>query len=749
MIREFRCPVIRTEFRTFNFFPHYDSAGGDIERDPQAVNDTPGLIRATQSKSNGAGFNTAGWIKSQLTIPPSDPGDFPEAWQGTYARVCWPDFLYFPKLDSPGNDIQQLPDKQLWELVDAARKNSKVVAFNASGWLKSSIFSISSPSNGPIATNDISPILKASLFALQATTIIWADWFIADASVRQQYKAAGKAIADEIRQKVEAGTLHWEVGAKQAIEMRNALVTSARRASSPVGLVVAEYIKPVCRPFQEFLEEYANRLYQTSYKSLTPEQAAKVCIASIDASGRPNPKFSAGMIGLGKFGRGLMVISAVMAAYSVAVAEDWKYELAKQLASWSAAISGGYLGSKHGGILFGPVGAILGGLAGGSIGGLSDEGAYSALASWFFGGNSRKSARELLGPGMDIMTEYVREHMRHSGKKYHVHQIHATHMLAMREGPDQVARVAQEMLQVPSVNQTDVEVVATIVWLMDGDEPPPANPGNPADLIMLMDWAIRNLPKWEILDNNSDTINIVAGQDFVYQMHEGGQIWRYNGSSWDRIDNNSDTAQIAAGGRKIYQQHANGQIYQYVENDWKRLADESSTVSIAAGGKELYQLKENGETWRYDKNAWKMIGGKNDVKSITASDDGNLYQMYNDGELWQYSDDKWSELDGNSDTAEVTASNGKVYQRHKNGTIYQYTDKRWVEIDKNSDTLGIAAWGVNLFQRHNNGIWRYLGAPHSWEMVSLIYDTVADIVTDGDTLYQRYGKTGQIWRFFF
>jgi hypothetical protein len=51
---------------------------------------------------------------------------------------------------------------------------------------------------------------------------------------------------------------------------------------------------------------------------------------------------------LGKFGKGLMVFGAVASVYSVTVADDWKYELGKQVAYWFGAIAGGYLGGRAG-----------------------------------------------------------------------------------------------------------------------------------------------------------------------------------------------------------------------------------------------------------------------------------------------------------------------------------------------------------------------------------------------------------------
>jgi hypothetical protein len=107
---------------------------------------------------------------------------------------------------------------------------------------------------------------------------------------------------------------------------------------------------------------------------------------------------------------------------------------------------------------FGLIGGILGGLAGGIIGGLASEGAYSTLADWFFGGSSGQSANDLLKPVLDVMRGYVREHIKHSGKKFHVHQVLATHMSSIHTDPSQRGLIARQMVNTPSVEQRDIKV---------------------------------------------------------------------------------------------------------------------------------------------------------------------------------------------------------------------------------------------------------------------------------------------------
>src|SRR4051812_110435 len=121
----------------------------------------------------------------------------------------------------------------------------------------------------------------------------------------------------------------------------------------------------------------------------------QVMQSTVKAAGRANRTVTAVVNGLGKISKGTIVIAAAISIYQVTVADDWKYEAGKQVSSWAGAIAGGYAGAAVGSIL-GPPGAIIGGIAGSIIGGLASEGAYSALANWFFGGTSDSSGKALL-----------------------------------------------------------------------------------------------------------------------------------------------------------------------------------------------------------------------------------------------------------------------------------------------------------------------------------------------------------------
>ena len=51
------------------------------------------------------------------------------------------------------------------------------------------------------------------------------------------------------------------------------------------------------------------------------------------------------------------MIGAVVSVYQVVTADDWKFEISHQVATWSGAIAGGELGAGVG-ALVGPVGTM-------------------------------------------------------------------------------------------------------------------------------------------------------------------------------------------------------------------------------------------------------------------------------------------------------------------------------------------------------------------------------------------------------
>jgi len=165
---------------------------------------------------------------------------------------------------------------------------------------------------------------------------------------------------------------------------------------------------------------------------------------------------------IGYVSKGLIVIGAAVSVYQVVTADDWKFEIGHQVATWSGAIAGGELGAGVG-ALVGPVGAIVGGLIGGIIGGIAGEG-MTQLAHWFFGGSSSRSAKEILGTTLLSAAGIVVERqLSASGRNFHVHQVLSTHVSEEHRACVAASDIAEDMVATKSVTRVEVEVCSSRV----------------------------------------------------------------------------------------------------------------------------------------------------------------------------------------------------------------------------------------------------------------------------------------------
>jgi len=161
---------------------------------------------------------------------------------------------------------------------------------------------------------------------------------------------------------------------------------------------------------------------------------------------------------VGYVSKGLIVIGAAVSVYQVVTADDWKFEIGRQVATWSGAIAGGQLGAGVG-VIVGPVGAILGGLIGGIIGGIAGEG-MAQLAHWFFGGSSSRSAEEILGPALlSAASVALQKQLSVSDQNYHVHQLLSTHVSEHNAHVASVAAdIVEDMIATKSMMRVGTEV---------------------------------------------------------------------------------------------------------------------------------------------------------------------------------------------------------------------------------------------------------------------------------------------------
>ena len=213
-------------------------------------------------------------------------------------------------------------------------------------------------------------ILDEALLLLESSSANFGERFIQDAGVRANYVAEARRFAEEVVADVQAGRLTPKQGAERANLMRNSLLDAARLKSSDIGRAAAEAEKATSLTIAQLMEKYAQKLFSREFVQLTAAEQDAVFMEIAKAAGRPNQGFTAAARNLGRVGRGLIVVSIALAAYSVATSDRPGREAAKQGANFGIGFLGSVAGGAAAGLVCGPgapvcvgVGAFIGGVA--------------------------------------------------------------------------------------------------------------------------------------------------------------------------------------------------------------------------------------------------------------------------------------------------------------------------------------------------------------------------------------------------
>ena len=215
-----------------------------------------------------------------------------------------------------------------------------------------------------------SPVLHDALQAFESTATNFALRFIPDARVRANYVSQAQAASKEIEAQVASGAKTAEEGARQAVEMRNALLDAGRLNSSDIGRALAEAEKATGLTIEQLQAKYASRLFGRPFTGLAAAEQDAVFLEIVRGAGRPNPRFTAAAARLGNVGKGLVVVSIAFAVYSVATSDRPGREAVKQGTGVGAGFLGSVAGGAGAGLICGPgapicvgVGALIGGIA--------------------------------------------------------------------------------------------------------------------------------------------------------------------------------------------------------------------------------------------------------------------------------------------------------------------------------------------------------------------------------------------------
>lgn len=225
-------------------------------------------------------------------------------------------------------------------------------------------------------TTPRNPELEEALQQLEIQAMNFAVRFIQDSRVRQDYILKTQAMSRELRATYEAGSISAHEAAETANQLRNEIMEMARVRSSDLGRAKAESLKQKGLDLDELCAKYAKKKFGQDFGSLTRGQQDEVLLEIVDSAGRANPKVSARAGRLGALGRGLWVLTAVVAIYNISAADDKLHATGREVANVGGGFAGGAAGGALAGVWFGPVGVAVGVVIGGVLGSIVADSAY-------------------------------------------------------------------------------------------------------------------------------------------------------------------------------------------------------------------------------------------------------------------------------------------------------------------------------------------------------------------------------------
>jgi hypothetical protein len=213
--------------------------------------------------------------------------------------------------------------------------------------------------------------VERAIEALEDEARNFAFRFIQDAKVRAEYLSSIRQHAEQIRESVRAGELTPAEAAAHANEMRNRILDLARMKSSDMGRAAAERIKIHGLRLEDLLEKYAQKKFGKPFEILKPQEREVVYFEIVEAAGHARPSVTVRSIRLARLGRGLLVVSAGIAIYSIATSANKVEAAVHEGVDFGGGVAGGAAGGALAGLAFGPgavvavpIGVFVGGLAG-------------------------------------------------------------------------------------------------------------------------------------------------------------------------------------------------------------------------------------------------------------------------------------------------------------------------------------------------------------------------------------------------
>lgn len=223
--------------------------------------------------------------------------------------------------------------------------------------------------------------LNQELAQLQTVSAVFSQQFIPDAKVRQDYIQQTQKYSLELKEKVLRKQISPQRAAQEAQSMRNTIMEAQRSKSSSLGLSIARFMKNEGKSLSELEYKYSNKLFGKDFNSLTPNQRNDVWRMIVQKSGEPQLKASTGAKWMGRAGRGLFLLTIIIAVYHIAIAED----KVRATANEGVAIGGGLAGAAAigaAGLACGPAAIAcvpIGVFVGGVLGAITADWAFDKI----------------------------------------------------------------------------------------------------------------------------------------------------------------------------------------------------------------------------------------------------------------------------------------------------------------------------------------------------------------------------------
>lgn len=201
-----------------------------------------------------------------------------------------------------------------------------------------------------------------------------------DANIRADYMRKVKEVSNDLSSLYKSGQITAKSAAEAANQLRNEIMEFSRINSSDIGRAKAISLKGKGLNLEQLLSKYSKQKYSKSFNILSDAEKSAVYIEVVSSAGRSNPKVNIRTKRMAGIGRGLWVLTALLAIYNVSNSENKIDAAGRETANIAGGFAGGAGGGGVAGIWFGPIGVAVGVIIGGVLGALMSDQVYVELS---------------------------------------------------------------------------------------------------------------------------------------------------------------------------------------------------------------------------------------------------------------------------------------------------------------------------------------------------------------------------------